>query len=109
MKELAKLIDIRNGIIKCDEKADMLEDLDYKIADMEAIEIRNKLLEVFNQFNSDNSENINISKMSPFPVYGRLTRIGGDKERWVWDAMDRGFGTAAKVVAWAYFAPPTRY
>lgn len=47
--------------------------------------------------------------LSPFPVYGRLMRIGGDKERWVWDAIDRGFGTAAKVVAWTYFSPPTKH
>ena len=61
-KEIAKLIDKRNYIVKCNETGDMLVDLEYKIADMEAIEIRNKLLEVFNQF-SDNSENISVKKM----------------------------------------------
>ena len=49
-KELVKLIDIRNAIVKCNEKRDLLEAVNSKIANLEAIEIRNKLIEIFNQF-----------------------------------------------------------
>ena len=61
-KELAKLIDERNSILKINENRDILEALEYKIAEMEALENRNKVLELFNQF-SDNPDNINLTKM----------------------------------------------
>ena len=61
-KELAKLIDERNSILKVNKDQDILEALEYKIADMEALENRNKLLELFNQF-SDNPDDINLTKM----------------------------------------------